>query len=83
MSTFARGWQAQYQERCDVCGKFVSACAPGVSWSQQWSYDYDGTPDLHDPTYRCSSCTDTHGVKPTNCHGERYSGRNPLSEVAA
>ena len=39
----------------------------------------DGTPDLHDPTYRCSPCTDSHGIKSTNCNESRakYHGRNP------
>lgn len=73
----ARGWQAAYQDRCDCCGKFVKAGAPGVSWSRQWSYDADGTPDLHDETLRCSPCTDKHGIKPTNCVGDGYSGRTP------
>jgi hypothetical protein len=68
---------AAYQERCDTCGKFLLIGSPGSSWSQQWSYDYDGCPDLHDPTYRCSPCTDMRGVKPTNCQGDRYNGRNP------
>jgi hypothetical protein len=36
----------------------------------------DGTPDLHDPTYRCSPCTDQHGRKQTNCgNPESYMGR--------
>lgn len=65
-------------EQCDMCGKFCNPSAPGVSWSQQWSYDLSGTPDLHDPTYRCSPCTDKHGVKPTNCQGN-YNGRNAIS----
>lgn len=67
------------RDRCDKCGRFVQQLAPGVSWCQTWSYDMSGTPDLHDPTYRCSPCTDKHGVKVTNCaHPERYSGRNPI-----
>ena len=75
-----RGWHAIWQTRCDCCGRFVREGGSGVSWSQQWSYDYEGTPDLHDPTFRCSPCTDEHGVKPTNCNetnGGKYHGRNP------
>jgi hypothetical protein len=70
---------ASYQPRCDRCGRFVLEDAPGVSWSQQWSYDSEGVPDLHDPTFRCSPCTDKHGIKPTNCNesnGSKYHGRN-------
>ena len=38
----------------------------------------DGTPDLHDPTYRCSLCTDLHGIRPSNCTPpEKYAYRNP------
>lgn len=70
---------ATERERCDVCGRFINPEATGVSWSQRWQYDMDGTPDLKDPTYRCSPCTDTHGIKPTNCNesGCKYHGRNP------
>lgn len=67
------------RDRCDTCGRFVSYNGPGVSWSQTWGYDMDGTPDLHDPRYRCSPCTDKIGPRGTNCaHPERYSGRYPL-----
>jgi hypothetical protein len=71
-----------YPFKCDCCGRFVRADAPGVSTSQSWSYGMDGVPDLHDPTYRCSHCTDLHGVKPTNCNesnGAKYAWRNPTS----
>lgn len=68
------------QPSCDRCGRFLKMDAPGVSWCQTWSYSMDGTPDLHDPTYRCSPCTDKHGIKPTNCaHPEQYHGRNPAA----
>ena len=79
-----RGWQAAWQTRCDKCGCFVSEKGPGVSWSQNWSYDYEGTPDLHDATFRCSPCTDKYGIKPTNCNESqaKYHGRNPNSEAA-
>jgi len=67
-------------ERCEFCGRFVSQDGPGVSWRQTWSYDMDGTPNLHDPRYRCSPCTDVHGIGATNCaNPSRYSGRNPLN----
>jgi len=62
-------------ERCDVCGRFVNCGAPGVSWSQTWGYSMDGTPDLHDPRFRCAGCTAKEGPRETNCaHPERYSG---------
>lgn len=69
---------AHLQSRCDQCGRFVNERAPGVSWGQTWSYCTDGSPDLNDPVYRCSPCTDLHGIPPTNCD-PRYpgQGRNP------
>lgn len=67
--------------KCDACGRFLNPAAPGVSWSQTWSYCMDGSPDLHDPGFRCSPCTDKFGVRDTNCaHPERYQGRNPTPE---
>jgi hypothetical protein len=64
-------------ERCDLCGRFINPNAPGVSWSQSWGYCMDGSPDLYDPTYRCSPCTDAAGVKPSNCAtGYPGNGRN-------
>lgn len=74
-----RGWQAVYQARCECCGRFVLPDGPGVSWACQYSYDWDGCPDLHDPTYRCSPCTDKHGLRGTNCNESQgpYHGRNP------
>ncbi len=63
--------------RCDRCSEPILTEAAGVSWSQTWHYA-KGSPDLDDPVYRCSPCTDTHGIRPTNCaHPERYQGRNP------
>ncbi len=66
------------QDRCEVCGRFVQTLAPGVSWSQSWGYCMDGSPDIYDPTYRCSPCTDAYGVRPSNC-APSYggNGRNP------
>lgn len=73
-----RGWFAEYAPRCDTCGRFVRPMAPGVSSSQSWSYEMDGSPCLNDPTYRCSPCTDARGVRGTNCvPAEHYAGRNP------
>ena len=56
-----------FLDRCECCGRFVSIGAEGVSWSQTWSYQMDGTPELNDPRYRCSSCTDKFGIGWTNC----------------
>jgi hypothetical protein len=69
-------------EKCDACGRFVNAGAPGVSWSQQWSYDMSGCPDLHDAKFRCSPCTDKWGVGWTNC-APAYggNGRNPIERA--
>lgn len=65
-------------ERCDTCGRFVNSFAPGVSWGQEWSYDMSGCPDLHDPHYRCSPCTDNLGIPWTNCAPSyQGNGRNP------
>lgn len=64
--------------RCDACGRFLSEGAPGASWGQCWGYDMEGCPDLYDPVFRCSPCTDKHGLPPTNC-APSYpgQGRNP------
>lgn len=71
-------------DRCDRCGQYVTTTSPGVSWCQTWSYDMGGTPNLHDPTYRCSPCTDKHGVEPTNCgNPENYHGRNPTRALTS
>lgn len=60
--------------RCVACGKFMRF-EPGVSYSQNWSYAMDGSPDLHDPRFQCRPCTEKHGPLSTNCaHPERYSG---------
>ena len=77
MSHYFEGW------KCDTCGRFVSPWALGVSGSQRWSETWDG-PDLHEPVYRCSACTDKHGIRGTNCYNpERYQWRNPaLSQLA-
>lgn len=74
----------QLPERCDCCGRFVRQDAPGVSASQTWQYSMDGTPDLNDPVYRCSPCTDKHGIRETNCHNpESYRWRNPAGQQSA
>lgn len=68
----------QTNDRCELCGCFLNPSAPGVSWSQSWGYCMDGSPDLYDPTYRCSACTDKAGIRPTNCvAGYPGNGRNP------
>jgi hypothetical protein len=65
------------KDKCDACGRFIKYDAPGVSWSRTWSYDMSGTPDLHDPRYRCGQCTTRRGPLQTNCaHPDRYSGIN-------
>lgn len=78
MATHLRGWHSVWQCRCELCGRFIREDGPGVSWASQWSYGMDGTPDLHDPTYRCSPCTDKHGLHGTNCNESlsQYHGRN-------
>lgn len=71
------------KDHCDTCGRFIKYDAPGVSWSQTWSYDMDGTPDLHDPGYRCGPCSEKCGPRGTNCqHPEQYSGQNPTPRNA-
>lgn len=67
------------QHNCNICGKFVWPNGPGVSWSQNYTHL-----DLHDPTYRCSRCTDIHGVASSNCNPDSgpWNGRNPLMSPA-
>lgn len=62
-----------WYNRCEICGRFVNPGGPGVSWRVTWSWS-GGTPCLDDPSYRCSPCTDAHGVGPTNC-ADSYPGR--------
>lgn len=71
------GWF--YQDRCDICGRFVSLGASGVSWSRSWGYDWEGCPELHDAVWRCAKCTTEHGAKETNCNESesKYHGTNP------
>ena len=61
------------QPTCDKCGRFINPNGNGVSWSQSYT-NYD----LHDPTYRCSRCTDKHGIAKSNCNPltGRWEGRN-------
>jgi len=72
-------WPDYMRERCNMCGRYVSPNGPGVSWSQNWSTGWGGTPDLHDPAFRCSPCTHKHGVAESNCNPAAgpWSGRNP------
>jgi hypothetical protein len=62
------------QENCRVCGRFVWPNGPGVSWAQTYTHY-----TLNDPIYRCSSCTDKHGIPETNCNPNSgpWNGRNP------
>lgn len=66
---------AEFQPRCDCCGRFVQVNSPGVSWCQTYTHL-----SLNDPTYRCSPCTDRLGVRPTNCNEREqpYHGRNAV-----
>lgn len=62
------------RDRCDTCGRFVRPFAPGVSWSQSYTFM-----TLNDMRYRCSPCTDEHGIEPSNCNPAAgpWCGRNP------
>lgn len=64
---------------CDMCGRFVNPSAPGVSWCQTYTFM-----SLNDPTYRCSPCTDKHGVEKSNCNPKSgpWQGRNPTPDRA-
>jgi hypothetical protein len=78
LSLFGAAGGRRMSENCDICGKFVSTGAPGVSWSNTWGYDFYGMPELHDARYRCADCTEKHGRRGTNCAlPEVYSGINP------
>lgn len=62
------------RDKCVTCGRFFRY-ETGCSWAQNWSYDMTGSPDLHDPRWRCKPCTDHDGPLESNCgHPERYSG---------
>lgn len=78
------GWPNYMRTRCNKCGRYVNDGAPGVSWAQSWSTGWGGVPDLHDPGFRCSPCTDKHGIPPTNCNEteRKYHGRNPTPSPA-
>lgn len=66
---------------CDRCGRFMNPDAPGASFSRTWYEDGHGG-ELRDPEFRCSPCTDKHGVGYTNCApGYPGSGRNPLANA--
>lgn len=53
----SRGWQAQYQTRCDCCGRFVRPGSPGSSWVMVPCSDVS----TGDERERCAACTDKHG----------------------
>lgn len=54
----ARGWQAQYQPRCDCCGRFVVPGAEGGSWVMVPATDWNAG----DERERCAACTEKHGM---------------------
>lgn len=69
--------------RCETCGQFLDPSAPGVSSWQTWGYCMDGSPDLHDPVFQCSPCTNKYGYQNSNCqHPERYQWRNPVEATS-
>lgn len=51
---------AQYQPRCDVCGRFMTLGAPGTSWVMVPAIDVPGWGG-GDERERCPTCTQTHG----------------------
>lgn len=53
----ARGWQAQWQTRCDRCGRFLLPGAPGSSWVRVPFTDVSPG----DERDRCAACTAKHG----------------------
>lgn len=53
-----RGWQAQYQTRCDCCGRFTQPGAPGSSWVMVPHSDVS----MGDERERCPACTEKHGA---------------------
>ena len=53
-----RGLQAQYQLRCDCCGKFVRPGEPGGSWVMVPGTDWNA----EDERERCPACTEKHGM---------------------
>lgn len=57
----ARGLWAQYQPRCDCCGRFVRPGAPGSSWVMVPCSDVS----MGDERERCPACTEKHG--PAQC----------------
>jgi len=52
-----RGWHAQWQTRCDCCGKFVRPGAHGGSWVMVLATDWNSG----DERERCPACTEKHG----------------------
>jgi hypothetical protein len=68
------------QENCIDCGRFIWPLGPGVSWCRTYTHM-----DLNDPTYRCSPCTDKHGLRESNCNPAAgpWSGRNPMTPPAS
>ena len=52
-----RGWMAQYQTRCDCCGRFVRPGTPGGSWVMVPCSDVS----MGDERERCPACTEKYG----------------------
>ena len=52
-----RGWMAQYQTRCDCCGRFVRPGTPGGSWVMVPCSDVS----MGDERERCPDCTEKYG----------------------
>ena len=60
-----RGWHAQYQTRCDCCGRFTQPGVLGSSWVMVPCSDVS----MGDERERCPACTEKHG--PATC-GHQY-----------
>lgn len=52
-----RGWHAQWQTRCDCCGRFLRPGEPGGSWVMVPATDWNSG----DERERCQACTEKHG----------------------
>ena len=53
-----RNYWAQYQPRCDCCGKFTRPGTPGGSWVMVPATDWNAG----DERERCPACTTKHGM---------------------
>lgn len=52
-----RGRHAEWQTRCDCCGRFVRPGTPGGSWVMVPATDWNSG----DERERCPACTEKHG----------------------